>query len=435
MKQQRIGFNHWFVIVFFGLIGQIAWTIENMYFNKFLYYEIAPNSQAIALMVAASAGMATLTTMFMGALSDKVGKRKIFITVGYILWGLVTLSFAFISLERLEMIMPQATAVTVGIVIVILMDCIMTFFGSSANDGAFNAWITDISNKDNRGPIEGVLATLPLISLLLVFGGFDRFSSGDQWPLFFLILGGLITVGGVIGIFTIKDSSFTPSTDYWPTFFYGYRMSSFKKHTRLYITLITYAIMAISMQIWYPYFIVYFTEYLGIVDYALLMGAIVLGASIVTMIVSRFIREHNKNYFFIPGFALFISGSLGLFFVDNPVLVGVFGLVMMSGNLLLGTLLNAKVRDYTPSDKAGHFQGIRMIFYVLIPMLIGPFIGARVIMSTGRTYLEFGQVKDVPTPHIFLAAALFALLILIPWIMLVIQEKRHKRAQITSSSN
>jgi MFS family permease len=37
-------------------------------------------------MVSLSAIAATLTTLLMGALSDKVGKRKLFIVVGYILW-------------------------------------------------------------------------------------------------------------------------------------------------------------------------------------------------------------------------------------------------------------------------------------------------------------------------------------------------------------
>lgn len=435
MNKQKLGWRSWSSIVLFGLFGQIAWVIENMYFNKFLYYEIAPNSSAIAWMVAASAATATLTTMFMGALSDKIGKRKLFITIGYILWGIVTLSFGFISLDAIENILPGATAITIGITIVIIMDCIMTFFGSTANDGAFNAWITDITNKDNRGPIEGVLASLPLIALLIVFGGFDSLSTGGQWPIFFFVLGGLISLGGILGLFMIKESQVVKSGEkYWPTFFYGFKPKSFKRHIHLYTTLITIGIMGISMQIWYPYFIVYFTEYLGILDYALLMGSIVLGASIVVMIVSRFMKESNKNWFFIPGIIMFIGGSLGLFFVRTILMVGIFGFIMMSGNLLLSSLLNAKVRDYTPSGKAGHFQGIRMIFFVLIPMIIGPFIGSQVIMSTGRTYNDFGVIKDVPTPHIFLAAGIASLLVIIPWLLLIMFEKRTKK-QIESTTD
>ena len=41
----------------------------------------------------------------------------------------------------------------------------MTFFGSTANDGAFNAFVTDGTNNNNRARVESVLAVLPLISM------------------------------------------------------------------------------------------------------------------------------------------------------------------------------------------------------------------------------------------------------------------------------
>jgi MFS family permease len=87
---------------------------------------------------------------------------------------------------------------------------------------------------------------------------------------------------------------------------------------------------------------------------------------------------------------------------------------MMSGFMLVTACLSASVRDHTPADKVGHFQGIRMVFAVLLPMIIGPFIGAAVIKTSGSTYVDLGVVKDVPTPSIFLASAAVLLLIAIP---------------------
>jgi len=37
-----------------------------------------------------------------------------------------------------------------------------------------------------------------------------------------------------------------------------------------------------------------------------------------------------------------------------------------------------------------------------------------VIRNTGRTYTELGVVRQVPTPHIFLAAAAVLLLLAVP---------------------
>ena len=82
----------WLTLILVGMVGQFAWTIENMYFNVYLYNTISTDPGYISAMVGWSAAAATLTTLLMGALSDRVGKRKLFICGGYLLWGLSTRS-------------------------------------------------------------------------------------------------------------------------------------------------------------------------------------------------------------------------------------------------------------------------------------------------------------------------------------------------------
>jgi len=53
-----------------------------------------------------------------------------------------------------------------GITLTIACDCLMTFFGSAANDACFNAWLTDITDDTNRGRVEGVNSSMPLLSML-----------------------------------------------------------------------------------------------------------------------------------------------------------------------------------------------------------------------------------------------------------------------------
>ena len=91
----------WLALVIFGLTGQVAWVVENMYFNVFLYQMFHADAGAISAMVAASAVAATVTTLLVGALSDKVGRRKIFICAGYVLWGLTIAAFALVRLDVL----------------------------------------------------------------------------------------------------------------------------------------------------------------------------------------------------------------------------------------------------------------------------------------------------------------------------------------------
>ena len=413
----------WATIILFGLFGQLAWVIENMYFNLFLYNTISGDPKGIAWMVAASAVTATLTTIFMGALSDRISKRKKFMSIGYILWGLITLSFAFISVDNIAKIF-NGNVILITVIVVIIMDCIMTFFGSMANDGAFNAWVTDVTNESNRGKIEGVLAILPLMAMLIIFGGFDIFVQQNNWPLFFLISGGLVSVGGIIGIFLIQESKVKKSeVNYWQTLTYGFKPKTIKKHNKLYLYLLGMTFFAISTQIYMPYFIIYLQRYLGIDAYAILLGIVLLLASIVSVFVGRFIKKDNKNKFFISAMVIMIIGLIMLFITRSPIYVGISGFIMMSGNLILTAVFNVKVRDYTPLDKVGHFQGVRMIFYVMIPMIIGPFIGARVINGNGMYYMDLGVLKPVPTPEIFITSAVAVLFILIPLLLVFKKEK------------
>ena len=57
----RLGGRTWAALLTFGLFGQIAWVIENMYFNVFLYNTISGDTSMIAAMVAWSAVTATVS--------------------------------------------------------------------------------------------------------------------------------------------------------------------------------------------------------------------------------------------------------------------------------------------------------------------------------------------------------------------------------------
>jgi len=424
MKKQGLGSRMWTTLLMFGFFGQLAWIVENMYFNKFLYDTISGNSNHIAIMVAASAATATITTIVMGALSDRIGRRKAFISVGYIFWGLSTIAFAFISTDAVAALFPNGDAILIAATVVIVMDCVMTFFGSTANDGAFNAWVTDVTNPAVRGKVDGVLAILPLLALLVIFGGFDGLVASGDWPLFYIILGGIVTLGGIVGFFLIREPKPVPSEEnYWKNVAHGFLPSTVKANPTLYLSLVTLAAFCTATQIYMPYFIIYIQRYLGIDAYALLLGAVILLASIASMLLTRKADAKRLNAFFLPSLGVMAVGLILLFVFRAPFLVGVAGFVMMTGNLVFTGVLNAKIRDRTPLGKAGRFQGIRMIFYVLIPMVVGPFIGSAVIKETGITYEEFGVLRDVPTPEIFLAAAIVCAVAFLPLLLTLKRDK------------
>ena len=96
MKKTKMSAKFWIALTIFSLIGQVAWVVENMYFNVFIYKMFNASAAQISLMVSASSIAATVTTLLIGALSDKLGKRKLFICSGYILWGISIWCFSLI---------------------------------------------------------------------------------------------------------------------------------------------------------------------------------------------------------------------------------------------------------------------------------------------------------------------------------------------------
>lgn len=427
VKSSKLGTKAWMGIVLFGLIGQLAWVIENMYFNVYLFDVIGGTANDIAAMVAASAITAAVTTLIMGALSDKLGKRKVFITFGYIIWGIVTASFGLITVDNTKKIFHTANAVATAALLIVIMDCVMTFFGSTASDAAFNSWVTDITDSTNRGRAEAVMQAMPLAAIIIVFGVLDGFKQAGKWDVFFYIVGGFTTLCGILGFFIIKDKPGIKANNenYYKNIFYGFRPSTVKSNKMLYITFSAFCILNIAYQIFMPYIIIYLEKSLGITNYALPLGAILVISAIISVVLGRQIDKFGKVKFMLPAIIILVLGFAGMYFAkgDNMAVIIVMGSVMMGAFLVTSSTVSGTIRDYTPEDKVGLFQGVRMVFQVLIPMVTGPYIGAAVIAGNDATYEELGVVKHIPTPHIFLAAAAVAVFALIPVIVLARKTK------------
>jgi len=113
-------------------------------------------------MVAASAIIATLTRILMGALSDRArtpclalsrrqdevdktrrwGRRRPFILLGYVAWAGFTAAFPTAAFFH-----PIALAVALAIT----FDYVVTFCGSTANDAALNVYVTDVPAERTAG--------------------------------------------------------------------------------------------------------------------------------------------------------------------------------------------------------------------------------------------------------------------------------------------
>ena len=421
----------WLSLVIFSLVGQVAWVVENMYLNVFIYKMFHASAEAISAMVAASAAAATITTLLIGALSDKIGKRKLFICMGYILWGISIWGFAAIRMDVINALFPAAaSAASVGVALVIILDCVMTFFGSSANDACFNAWLTDSTDETNRGAAEGINAMMPLVAILVVFGSF-MFCNQDlpeTWTLIFGAIGTVVTVLGILGFFLIEDTAVQSSENknYFANIFYGFRPSVIGANRSLYVTLAVLALFNISISIFMPYLILYYTEALGIDNYVLIFAPAIVVAATFTGLYGKVYDRYGFQAAVIPTISLLMGGYAILYFSTHIIPVFLGSLIMMCGYLGTGAVLGAMVRDRTPEGKAGMFQGQRIINQVLIPGIIGPAIGAAVLKNAETILNDDGTTSFIPNKNIFLAAFIAGItvwFVLIPLFRMTKKEK------------
>ena len=415
MKTKLTG-RFWACITIFSLMGQIAWVVENMYFNVFIYKMFNASAADISNMVMASAVTATLTTVFMGALSDKIGKRKLFICAGYILWGISIFSFTLLREDIISKTFGMTvSAATLGVSLTIILDCVMTFFGSTANDAAFNAWLTDSTDSSNRGSAEGINAMMPLVSILVVFGGFMFFDlqKESSWSMIFTIIGIAVTLIGILGIFLIKEPDVKPVKDsYLGGIIYGFKPRTVKENPRLYLALAAFVIFNISIQIFMPYLIIYYEVTLQMTDYVLIMAPAIIIASVVTAMFGKLYDKKGFTFSGLIAVGMLILGYLVLYLTKTTLPVFIGSLLMMSGYLSGMAVFGAVIRDNTPIGKSGRLQGIRIFSQVLIPGIVGPAISKEILKNASTIINNDGTSSFVPNRNIFLGAAIAILLVL-----------------------
>jgi len=450
MKNKSFGKRQWTVLLLFGLIGQIAWSVENMYFNLFLFDTVSPDLDAVTLMVQLSGIVATLTTLVAGTLSDRAGNRRSFLSIGYLIWGITVGLFGFFEVDLIQRLLgtTEVRAISITVTAIIVGDCVMTVFGSTANDAAFNAWVTDNTETSFRGKVEGVLSILPLIAMLIVAGGFGILVELVGYRALFLGLGAVICLCGILGIRTVKDSPDLEKKGRFKDIVYGFRPGVIRNNPSLYLTLCLMGIYGIACQIFMPYLIIYMKTFLSfsVLEYSIVFGAAILLGAGVNLFLTSYADRTDKSKLLYFASLILALGLLGMYLsrtgdkMSTLILFGISGFVMITGYIFVSALCGALVRDYTPSHSAGKLQGVRMIFSVLLPMIFGPMIGNSINRAANIPLPDLGSADTmttmyIPAPEIFLAGALAALLMfaLIP--LLRARRKREGKGETHASEN
>ncbi len=405
----RVSARNWVIIIVLGLAGQIAWNVENTWFGTFVYDEVTPDSRPVAVMTAVSAIVATITTLVVGAHTDRIGRRKPFIVVGYVLWALSTAVYPAAALP---------SSVGLAVFLVIVLDAVMTLFGSTANDAAFNAWVTDVTKHGNRGRVEAILQAMPVLATMIGMGvsGFviDRFG----YTPFFLALGGLVLVMGIVGGALLEESPDlepTPTEGAFAKLRRVFSPSEIAANADLFLVFATIGVFSIGLQITFPYEVIYLNNTLGISKAAAgVITAMVAPVLILFALPIGWLTDRGKG--FTVAFLGYPIAALGYFLfstTDNVVLLTVFA-ILKSVGFLMTIVLSAWHRDLLPPDARGAYQGVRLIFSVLIPMVVGAGLGSWLIQTFGERAIINGQPGVLPPPAIYWASAVMVLASIIP---------------------
>ncbi|MBQ4644894.1 MAG: MFS transporter [Clostridia bacterium] len=435
----------WTGILLFMFMGLLAWNVENMYFNTFLndcvYNEgilgaSITLTDAVNIMVTLSAITAVVTTFIMGTLSEKLKNRKAFISFGYIAWGIVTALFGFITKDNVAKVFgltEPGEIITATAWVVIVMDIVMTFMGSTSNDSAFNAWVTDVTTPESRPKVETASTFMGFIAMaiIMVVGGMAT-AGTISYSVFFIGMGAFVAIVGVAGVFLIDnpkkfENAEKRNTSYWADLFYGFRPSVIKENSGLYLVLSALCIFNIAFQVFFPYLIIYLTDVIlpanadvNFLSAGIIVPAVISVASIIAGIVILMkAAEKSKSVAFLTSSALLVVG-LFILSTSTSIMTIIVGIApVLIGYLVLTIQLGASTRDYTPQDNVGLFQGIRMVFAVLIPMVVGPTLGNIATKNTA------GADDVLPTKAIFLYAGVVAIFVFIPMIALLKKEKKN----------
>lgn len=422
--------KNWALIWILGMTGQICWNVENSWFNTFIYAKVAKEPAIISWMVGVSAIVTTLCTFLIGTWSDRLGRRKPFIAVGYIFWGLFTICFGAAEF------LPKSPFIAI-ITFVVAADSVMSFFGSVGYDAAFCAWTTDISSEHNRGRVGGVFAAMPVLATI-----FGAVVSGmvidaiDFFP-FFIIMGGLVTLMGVLTLFTLKDDPDLKARKEEKGYLHQvsavFNVKTVLANQELFWVFIIMMVYFFGFNIYFPYITIYLNNYLGM-SYTLagaLQGAGLIAAVLLTIPAAKYIDRGRA----IPVMVwAIIANFAGLVLVSlTPqiplLLLGIFGAGL--GYVLALQTLTAWVKNLYPEEQRGQFEGIKQLFFVCLPMVIGPSIANVVINRTGVPMVIDGISGLVPTEKLFLVSAFFTLLTFLPLIPAgrLQQARRRQREQ------
>lgn len=433
--------KRWIIVWTIGLIGQIGWTVEGTWLNTFVYEKVDKTPSIITPMLIVSALGTTISIFLFGTLTDRTGKRRNLVSTGFVIWGILTVIMGFTQYIP-KFSIPAAVAC------IVIVDFILSFFGSMSTDVGYSTWLTDIMNDSNRGQIGAAIAIQVVLGSLLgnIFGGL-LIGNENNYLKLFIVMGTLLSVFGMISVFLFEKKDDAPPSrkeSFSRQLAEAFSPKSFLKHKELIWVNISVMVFFVGFNIYFPHLGNYLIQYLGYSanQMGVIEGIPMILAMFATMPATKFI---NKNKFIELTLFSVVIGLIGNLSIqkitpdnidtekalDIRLLISIF-LVAVSYIIMLQAT-KTWTKNLHPSDSKGRYEGWWAVSYAFIPMLLSSNISEWIIKNKGEAILNEAteRFEYLPNGNVFLIGAIISCFSIIP----IIITKKHMDKKAKNSDN
>jgi MFS family permease len=238
-------------------------------------------------------------------------------------------------------------------------------------------------------------------------------------------LGGIVTTTGVISAILVESTpvqkeDIKSEKSIIREFTDLVNLRMLKDNRTLFLLFLYMALTGVGSQIYIPYLFIFLEHYIGFskTEISVYIGIIMLFVMVTIIVIGIISHKFNRKSLVLIGsiigstFTVLIGFVGFLLSAEIPfgVLIFVIYFIGMIPSLAAQIAHGGWLLDKYPEGDVGKFQGIRMIFMVLLPMVIGPPLGATIIRIFG---IPSGD-GFIPTPELFIIGGIVSLLAIIP---------------------
>ena len=265
----------------------------------------------------------------------------------------------------------------------------------------------------------------------------------DNYMRLFVVMGGFVILFGIAAILFMKDApQLKPSKNgsFGKQLFSAFNFRELIKMKELVWVFLVLTVYFIAFNVYYPHIGNYMIYYLGFrADSIGIIQGIALIVGMLSVVPASKILSKNK-FVLATSIAVLLSfvgvGIVGLFGrPENVDPSTIWNWSLLSGLFFFGCgyimfmqVTSVWMKQLFPEESKGQFEGFRIVFFVLIPWIVSPFIANPIIKNNGQILDSNGFAAYLPTHVLFLISTLLVLATFVP-LFFAARQRRAREAK------